>query len=198
MIQDERGFTLMELLVTVSIFALASTAFFQLMLGGARGSDTARQVTRVSEAARLGLNRMVRDTREGTNLTEATPSSYTVRVDFNGDGNYDNPNANGDLEILTFAVSGSAITLNGETLITGVTPIGTQPIFQYSSRMLDHDTNPIDGVATLGEIEQAAVTRPGVGDPLSWISTVSYSFKLTNGKSSTDFYGKAELRNSLR
>lgn len=196
--RDEGGFTLVELLVTLTIFAVASTAFFQLMLGGTRGSNRARQVARVSEEARAGLNRMIRDTREGSNLTEATPSSYTVQVDFNADGNYQNPNAQGDFEVLTFALSGSAITLNGETLIAGVAPIGTQPVFQYSSRMLDHDTNPVDGVATLSEIQQAAASTPSVGDPLAWITTVSYSFKLTNGDASTDFYGKAELRNSLR
>lgn len=196
--RDERGFTLIELLVTLSIFAMVSAAFMQLMLNGTRGANLAREVTRVSEDARLGLNRMVRDTREGTSLSSATPTSYTVRVDFNGDGNFQSPNAEGDSEVITFALSGSSITLNGETLLSGVAPIGSRPVFQYSSRNLAFDTNPTDGVATLNEIQQAALTLPSVGDPLGWITTVSYSFRLTNGDTSTDFFGKAELRNSLR
>lgn len=196
--RDERGFTLVELLVALSIFAMVSAAFLQLMLNGTRGANLARDVSRVSEDARLGLNRMVRDTREGTNLSSATPTSYTVRVDFNGDGNFQNPNAEGDSEVLTFALSGSSITLNGETLLSGVTAIGSRPVFQYSSRNLDFDTNPVDGVATLGEVQQAALTLPGVGDPMAWITAVTYSFKLTNGSTSTDFFAKAELRNSLR
>lgn len=188
---------MIELLVTISIFGIASTAFYGVMLSGTRGSNSARDVARVSEEARLGLNRMVRDTREGSNLIAASSSSYTVRVDFDSDGIFENPNGSGDDEILTFAYEAGAIKLNGDMLVEGVSAMGSRPVFHYSSSVLDFDANG-DGVTTVAELEQAATTNPSIGNPLSFVTTVNYAFKVTSGRSSTDFFGKAQLRNSLK
>ena len=93
---DEQGYTLVEVMVAITLFAILSIGFYQVMFSGVRGSDTTRNVARISEEARLGLNRMVRDTREtgghcfGTSATvcglvRAEPDRYWVEVDYNGD-----------------------------------------------------------------------------------------------------------------
>ena len=189
--RDERGMTMIELLVAITIFGVISTAFYQVLFSGTDGSRTVRDVVNVSEEARLGFNRMIRDTREAAQITAATATEYTIRVDFNGDGAFTNP-AGGDPEIVTFAFAGNAITINGEPLISGVSQIGANPVFQYWSNVLEYDVNN-DGVATLAE-----VTSGGAINPLSFIAGVSYSFNITKGESSTPFFSQAELRNNPR
>jgi len=61
---DQAGFTLIELLVALTLFAILSVGFYQVMLSGVRGTETTNDVVTVSSEARMGLNRMVRETRE--------------------------------------------------------------------------------------------------------------------------------------
>src|ERR687892_2087335 len=65
---SEGGFTLVELLVVILIFAAISTSLYLAVFSGVRGGNTARNVVQISEEARLGLNRMIRDTREAKDL----------------------------------------------------------------------------------------------------------------------------------
>jgi prepilin-type N-terminal cleavage/methylation domain-containing protein len=196
--RTEAGLTMIELLVTLSLFAVASTAFYQVLFQGARGSETARDVAKVSEEARLGLNRMIRDTREGSQFQAVSATSYQVLVDFNRDGQFSaEGNPDGDVEVLTYAFTGSAITLNGEVLVSGVSQIAGRPVFVYSSsRALKHDADR-DGVATLAELQTAAQTDPTIS-PVSLLTTVNYGIRVTSGSRTTNFYGKADLRNTDR
>ncbi|MDP9068812.1 MAG: prepilin-type N-terminal cleavage/methylation domain-containing protein [Actinomycetota bacterium] len=212
--RDEAGFTLIELLVTASLFSVLAVGFYQVLFSNARGSDTSRAVVKISEEARLGLNRMIRDTREGTLWCETydgasttacpTRTSYSVRIDFNSDGKFENPNPQGDYEKLTFAYDSTrgVIALNGEVLVAGVTPISGKDIFTYTSNRLEYDANS-DGMTTWQELDATGLT--GIGDKdgvldgdleLRHLSNIDYAFNVASGGRTTVFYSQAQLRNT--
>lgn len=202
---SESGFTLVELLVTFFILSIITSVFMQVAFSGTRGSDTARSVARVSQEARLGLNRMVRDTREATLIEDADAQGYTVKIDFDSNGVYDNPNTAGDFEVLSYRydVSGRQITLNGELLVNGAREIAGEDMFSYQSNFLTYDWDA-DGVTTAAELDDAPTHGvTGVGNnndildypELSYVSDVIFNFRVQLDGYSERFFGGAQLRN---
>lgn len=202
---DERGFTISELVVTIFLVAIVTTTLLQVALSGTRGSDTTRSVTEVAQEARLGLNRMVRDTREAMLIEDATATAYTVKIDFDASGTYQNPNPAGDYEVLTFAWSDAEneITLNGELLVDGAHEIAGENVFGYSSNFLSYDWDA-DGITTPAELDDAPLHGiTGVGNnndtldypELNFVSGVTYAFRVRHGGYSERFYSEAQLRN---
>ena len=204
---DERGFTLVETLVALSLFTMLSVGFYSVMFAGVRGSETTRSVARVSEESRLGFNRMVRDTREGDALSACdAPATFQqcfrVKIDFNGDGVYENPNILGDYENLMFAfdATDNKVTLNGNTLMGGVEQITGKDVFSYGSNYLEYDTNG-DGVTTWQELDSSGIAGVGNGNgqldtvELGRISSVSFAFRIRERDRAEEFYGEAQLRN---
>jgi prepilin-type N-terminal cleavage/methylation domain-containing protein len=212
---DEGGFSLIEVLVAISLFAIVSIGFYSVMFAGVRGGDTTRSLVRISGEARAGFNRMVRDTREAERIDAASPTSYNVKVDFNNDGAFQNPNARGDYEDLTYSYNSAdqTIRLNNSVLMSGVTPISGVPMFNYTSNILEYDWGsgnlgaalPRDGVTTWQELDLAYVRGgvTGVGNQnnvldsaeLPFISSVVYSVRVSHDGRSSNFFAEAELRN---
>jgi prepilin-type N-terminal cleavage/methylation domain-containing protein len=203
--REDAGLSLIEVLVSISLFAVVTVGFYQVLFSGATGADTAQRLAEISQEARLGFNRMIRDTREASVLEDPSATSYHVKIDFNGDGAYENPNTLGDYEDLTFTYDAGddEIRLNGETLIAGVEPIGAKPIFDYASNFLEYDWNG-DGVSSWQEIDEAVshgVTGVGNNNDLidgtedRFISSVVFSFRVTVDDRSSEFYSEAQIRN---
>jgi prepilin-type N-terminal cleavage/methylation domain-containing protein len=198
-LREDSGYTLIETLVATLLISIVTTGFYMVLFSGTRGSQTSQEVTRVAQEARSGLNRLIRDTREADSLSSPSGSSYNVKIDFNGDGSYQNPNGSGDYENLTFtyhAVS-ETIRLNGEILIKGVEQVGGRPIFSFSSNALEYDFDN-NGITTLEELEAAGdngYSVPAPGTEETFISSVAFEFKVNDGDATTDFYGEAQLRN---
>ena len=196
------GFTLIETLVAISLFAIVSVSFYSVLLASIGVSETSHDVVRISEDARLGLNRMIRDTREGQALANLGPTSYEVDIDFDGDGitsgSGENPNGNGDYEALKFKYveSQDSITLNGEVLAAGVEAIGTEPIFSFTSNDLKYDWNG-DGVTTQAELDAASsYGYPAInGGDSGLYTSVAFAFQVRRGDRITQFRGQAQLRN---
>lgn len=223
--QDERGYTLVEVLVAVSIFSLLGVGFVSVMMSGARGSDVTRRNVRVSEEARLGLNRIVRDVREAgwIELPGNSPStaytSFTIRTDYNGNGTYANPagpaGAESNFEIVTYAYDPAAgsitVTAEGfptETLVRGVTPVSGRPVFSFTSNRLEYDLTPFDGVVTLAELDAAACPAGGnnlamdttcngvlVAKELANITNVTIALTITSEGTASQYFAEAEMRN---
>ena len=202
---SEAGFTLIEMLITFFILSLITTVFMQAAFSGTRGSDTARSVARVTQEARLGLNRMVRDTREATLIEDADATGYTVKIDFDSNGVYNNPNSVGDYEVLTYEYvsADDQITLNGELLVNGAQEVAGKDMFTYASNFLTYDWNA-DGVTTATELDAAPTHGiTGVGNnngvldypELSYVSDVVFNFTVLLDGHSERFYGGAQLRN---
>lgn len=209
---DERGLTLVEILVTISILAVVTSGFYMVMLSGTESSQTTRSLAQVGEEARLGFNRILRDTRQADTITDNTASAYTIRVDYNDDGLYQTPNAQGDYEILTYAfdqasgrITISATGAGTQTLMDGVEQVPGEDVFSYSSNRLEYDWNG-DGVTTLAELEDAGsfgVTLTAA-EIQSFISSVNYAVRIRDDSCTevgadrcgrTIFYGQAQLRN---
>ena len=197
---DDRGFTLIETLVAIALFSVLSAGFYSVMFSGVRASDTARAVVRISEEARLGLNRMVRDTREAEALSGPSANSFRVLVDFNGNGLFVNEAADGNYEDLTFAYDAieDVITLNGADLIAGVEPVGSTGIFVFTSNHLELDSNA-DGVTSSVELDQVANGGNGNGTldgpEIDYVSAVEFTFQVRIDGHTTAFHSRVQLRN---
>jgi prepilin-type N-terminal cleavage/methylation domain-containing protein len=102
--EREAGFTLVELLVSMIIFGLLSTAILAFTFSSARTVTSSNNYNDINEEARVVLNRMTRELREAKTIVSATnpatvyagsnswafnaiaDSSVTFDTDFNGNG----------------------------------------------------------------------------------------------------------------
>ena len=201
--RNEQGFTLVEMLTAMMVFGVVSVSFYQVMFSVVRGSDRAQSVAAVSEEARMGFNRMVRDTREGQELTAAAPDEFTVRVDYEND----------ELgpQLLTYAWNGQDILLNGELLMRGIDCLRadeggpcSQEVFTYTSNELEYDWDR-NGVTTWQEIDEASDPSHGIvgvgnNDDLlnaevSFLTDVTIALSVTSGGSDGRLLAQAQLRN---
>ena len=205
--RSQSGYTIVEVLVAISLFSVLSVGFYQVLFSQARGADSIRSGAAIGDEARLGFARMVRDTREADALTAATPTSFTIRVNFNGDAYYQNPNPLGDDEVITYAFDSAAgtITLNGQVLMRGVGMVGTPPqdVFQFASNYLDYDWDG-NGTTTWSELDSAGshgITGVGDGDGVfdgpefPYVTSVSFNLKLSDGGRSTNLLATSQMRN---
>jgi prepilin-type N-terminal cleavage/methylation domain-containing protein len=205
---SQSGVTLVELLVVMFIFALLSTVMYSILLSGVDGSETAGNVARISEEARLGFNRMVRDAREAERLVDAAAdgTSFTIRIDFDRDGN---TNEVGEEETFVYDPATDTITVEvndspatgPQVLMRGVEPIGATPVFDFSSNFLEYDVGvtgePVDGIASWQEIhsreDSGALDLDSQELPL--ISNISFAVEITSEDRSEEFQAEAQLRN---
>lgn len=115
------GFTLVELLVAMVVFAVFSTALLSFTFSAAHTVTSSNNYNDINEEARVVLNRMARELREAKNIVSVTnpytvyttsgtgafdpnaDSSITFDVDFNGNGQIE-PNAP-DPEEITYYYS---------------------------------------------------------------------------------------------
>jgi prepilin-type N-terminal cleavage/methylation domain-containing protein len=213
--RDERGFAMIELMVTIVLLAIVTTGAYMVLFSLNRASTTARNVANVSQEARLSFNRMVRDTRQGraidavdTNITDGKVS-YTVLVDFDQNNviSQPTPNDQGDYEALTYEFDRDAktVTLNGEVLMRGAECADPScEVFAFSSSQMQYDWDK-DGVVTTAELDAAGCPlhgNPSVGNcnnildvELGLISNVDFAFDIRSGESVTQFFVQAQLRN---
>lgn len=218
--EEERGFTLIELLVSITLFMIVAVAFYQVTFSGVSGSDTSRDVARVSEEARLGFNRMIRDTREAQELTYADSDEYRIWVDFDIDGNVDanayehvgfqfvdvDGDGVGRIDLVAYGASLSVPVASERGVLIDNVSVATDaggtdlPLFTYVSNLLEYDTDN-DGVATVEEIHaDPDVAHSGVHNSanaaeLDLISGVSFAFTVAAGDAETEFFSEADLRN---
>ncbi|MDQ3957575.1 MAG: prepilin-type N-terminal cleavage/methylation domain-containing protein [Actinomycetota bacterium] len=222
------GYTMVEVLVAIVVFSIVSAGLYQVLVAQAGVAEHTRSISHIASESRLGFNRMVRDVREADAITWVSPSrnQFTIQVNYDGNGFYENPNANGDDEILTYTYDPVAETVtlcnaivysscnssNTEILMSGTRTVdASTPVFSFSSSNLEYDWGndaggAPDGVTTWEEIDEAsgaAHNIVGVGNDndvldaaeFPFLTTVAFAMKQTNDGRSTDFYGRAQLRN---
>lgn len=205
---QEGGYTLIEMLFAFLLLSVVSAGFYVLLMSQQRAGTVARSIANISEETRLGFARMVRDTREGDVLVAASPTSFEVKVNFDGDSFYETPNQNGDDEILTFSYDAAAktISVNGNVLMEGVSPLPGKDLFSYSSNNLEYDWGS-DGTTTWQDLDAAAthgVTGVGSSPPngvldaeIPYVTTVHFAIRVSDAGRSEDFTSTAQMRNRL-
>jgi prepilin-type N-terminal cleavage/methylation domain-containing protein len=213
----EDGFTLVELMVAMALFAVVSVGIYQLLFSVARSVEVTTDSAGVTQEARLGFNRMVRDTRQARSIQTLGSNRYTIRVDFNVDGQIaaeGATNAQGDYETITYRYDPATRTVRlsptadgvGEVLMSGVSPASSSSacgtrVFCYLSNLLQYDANG-DGTTTCTELDSSGAV--GVGnssttcDSAEWnsISSVRFSLTVESGNISNVFRAEAQLRNN--
>jgi prepilin-type N-terminal cleavage/methylation domain-containing protein len=212
---------MIELLVAMTVFGVISLAFYSMLFSATRSTGETKSIAGVSEEARLGFGRMIRDTREGRRITQAEilssptgTSSFTVEIDFDASGTiepYPSLNSQGDYEELKFTFDGTRKVVwladPAEILMRDVECIddggGCKPVFDFSSSRLEYDWNS-DGLATWQELDEAPAHGViGVGNnndtlddgELPFISNVTFQLKIVEADSNNEFYAEAQLRN---
>lgn len=227
--RNQQGYTIVEVLVAMVVFGIVSTGLYQVLFAQAGVADRTRSISRISDEARLGFNRMVRDVREADAIAWVSPSGnqLTINVNYDGDSYYQNPNTDGDDEILTYTydpikqeiticnatVHTSCNSATTEVLMAGVKTIGAAPVFTFTSSNLEYDWGngaggPPDGVTTWQEIDEASDPTHnifGVGNnndtldaaELPFLNTVSFAIRQSDGGRETDFYSRVQMRNKL-
>ena len=181
----QAGFTLIEIMVTLSIFVVVMTGIFSFLWGVTHDWRTGKQAADVTQNARLGLNRMSRELMQASQVTVANPTNVSFAVNF-GDG----------WQTITYAYQpasdggpgtiwrSSTVAPGQVTLINGVDHVQ----FSYYGNDFRCDANG-DGVVDYSEIL-------GCGGSLAMIARVDIQLSLSSGDSAPQsFSQQAWLRN---
>ena len=92
-IKNQKGFSLIEMMVVVVILGLIVLGLVTFFTGGARSWIAGQSQLEAQRNARQAIDQMVREIREGKNITSGSEISITVSVPhFDVDGNIDSYN----------------------------------------------------------------------------------------------------------
>ncbi len=165
--QRDRGFTLVELLVAMTLFLIFSAIVLTAVVTLSKGLDQARVTSDITAEARIAVERMGREARQAHDLTSPSATSMTLEVDFDGSGTSNGTLA--DPEIVTYAydTTTKSITLTakdsgGATLTQALLAGQVQDLsFTYTSSNWAKDANG-DGTVTIAEAGAAGVDRVAI------------------------------------
>ena len=90
--ENQKGFSLIEMMVALGILSLIIIGLVTFFSGGTRAWVTGQYQLEAQRNARLSMDRMVKEIREGKNITSGSETSITVLIphfDVDGDIDYD-------------------------------------------------------------------------------------------------------------
>lgn len=205
----DAGFTLVELLVAMALFAVLGTLLLGFALSSAGVTDRVGATTDATSEARLALQRMSRELRQAQDLSGAVVDSrgrvtaLTLRVDFDGDGVIDSDAA--DPEVLTYRydAAGQRLTLTANdadgTSITRPVLAGrvTSLDIGLRSSLWVYDSDG-DGATTWQELDASSLgNRNGAPDgaEIGLVDLVQVTLTVTDGETTEQFTVRAQMRN---
>ena len=125
-IKNKNGFSLIEMMVALGILSLIIIGLVTFFSGGTRAWVTGQYQLEAQRNARLSMDRMVREIREGKNIINGSETSITVRVPhFDVNGNIDSYYS------VTYALNNTTIQRDTNPLIDNVLKINGETIFKY-------------------------------------------------------------------
>jgi prepilin-type N-terminal cleavage/methylation domain-containing protein len=160
---DAGGFTLVELLVSLTLFSVLGAIVLSTILVARDATDSTRLTSDLNEEARVALNRISRELRQAKELIDVRDASnnavqasaptaarsFTFSADFDGDTVIEANAA--DPEVLTYSWNGSQL------LLTAADPSGavvTSPVLaghvtsfsiEFRSSLWQHDCDGVNG-----------------------------------------------------
>ena len=124
--ENQKGFSLIEMMVVVVILGVIVLALVTFFTGGTKSWVAGQSQLAAQRNARQAMDRMVREIREGKNITNGSETSITVRVPhFDVDGNIDSYYS------VTYALNNTTIQRDTNPLIDNVLKINGESIFKY-------------------------------------------------------------------
>lgn len=180
-LRADAGFTLVELLVGITIFGVLGTMVMSAALTTGRVSDTNTTTNDLNAEARNVLNRMTRELREAERIVDVenpvgpgydsnADTSLTVNVDFDGDGTIE-PDA-ADPEVLTYRYQHGPKRLILEAGTSSVPVLAAnveQFKLSYWSRIGTTGRLALDGLPNAPTTGCAGLTASGTKDnELTW------------------------------
>lgn len=183
----QQGFTLIEILVSLGILTVIMAAMLSFLFGTSRNWQSSQDTAEAVDNARIGLNRMTREIRQATNVTDAEPESVTFVTDF-GSGP----------ETITYRFEAGVGSDPGRIWRESSAAASDSVLVeQASSANFDYfgsdyrcDTSG-DGIIAYSELQACS------GTPEAMIARVDITLHLDSGDSVREFVGQAWLRNRL-
>lgn len=211
--RPDAGFTLVEMLVSMALFAVLGTVLLSFALGSSRVADDVTRSSTITGEARLAVERMTRELRQASEIYAATVTggqvtSLTIGVDFNATpGIQDDAN---DPERLTYTwdEAREELTLSGggstvQVLAGGVVDADIRlrsSAWIYDGVPLPSATasNAPDGTTTWQEVDASTIgDKDGQLDAaeLALVDLVSIELVVRDGASERRFTVQADMRN---
>lgn len=208
---DDRGFTLIEMLVAFVLFGVLGTILLSTAINSRDAVRSSQESHDLNEEARVALNRMARELRQARELTAVSApdgsTSLTFWVDFNGNDAQDTTGS--DPEVLTYSFADSRIVLSATDAAGNVI---TSPILagQVSDFRLDYFSSDYrrdcngDGVTNWLELDAYTTTctaKPGAdgaldASELAEVDAVQIEFSVLEGTRRQDYKTQVDLRNA--
>lgn len=212
----DAGFTIVEMLVSMVLFAVLGSVLLGFVLGTSDVVDDVRADSNVTGEARVAVERMARELRQAEEVRDVTIvdgqiRSFTLEIDFDGEaGSFVSPATSGspspsavpanDSEVLTYSWrpdEGTLTMSDGGTTADILTGGVVSVLFDLRSSAWIHDKDH-DGTTTWDEIDQPADT-PGHQhldtDELALIDLVSIEIVVEDGDTTRRFVVQADMRN---
>ena len=213
----DEGVSLVEVLVTMGLFSMLGTLLLGLALSTGKVTQDIRTLTNVNEESRLAMERMTRELRQASVITDihlpATASDATALTfwtDFDGDGAQDANAA--DPELLTYrwdpVTSRLTLTANdaGGTAVTRPVLAANVSAFTLGLRTSEWQydgsiaSQPPDGETTWQELDAAGAPLGNAngapdGNELANIDLVEVSMTVLDGVRAQTYNTQVDLRN---
>jgi prepilin-type N-terminal cleavage/methylation domain-containing protein len=187
-LRDQRGFTLVEILVSIAILTVIMAGMFTFLWGTSKHWTTGRNLAEETDNARIGLNRMTRELKQSSQVTSAQSDQVSFRTNF----------GSGD-ETITYGFtpgeggepgkiwrSSSLSPDQRVVIINGVESYS----FTFFGNDYKCDTQEPIGIITWGELQDCSTS------PAAKIARVDISITLRSGNGAGEtFVEQAWLRN---
>lgn len=201
----DAGFTLVEMLVAMTLFAVLGTVLLGFSLGSADVAERVRAGSNVTGEARVAVERISRELRQAEGVRDATVDddgrivAVTLEVDFDGNGVIDSSAV--DPEVLTYRwlPDQERFTLTANDDVTRPVLAGgvVEADIRLRSSQWIHDADG-DGTTTWQELDASSVgDDDGAPDAaeLALVDLVSVELVVRDGATTRRFTAQADMRN---
>lgn len=207
------GFTLIEMVVSISLFLLLSSVMLTMTLAVNRAVKDGRQFTNMNEQARVATERLSREMRQASEIRSASlpavaggDTAVTFGVDFNANNIVEDSVQ--DPEVITYRYDAAnerlTLTANDEDGTSHTRPILSEEVtafeFDFRSSLWQYDANA-DGITTWQELDASRIgNRNNILDSpeLRHIDLVAFTLTVMDGQHAQTYQSLVGLRNQTQ